>query len=453
MAKLLRDMLLIGLISLAGAEVGLRLFFADMLVLPSKPQLNTAENLFWKQDAQLGWTHQINVQGKFMIDHAVGHIHLGEHGERLNAPNSTFRPDYQNIFFIGDSTTVSFEVDDAMTVPALLETRLRRAGRHVNVINLGVRGYGTDQSVRRALKLAGIFQPIEIIYMYTDNDMFNNNVLRQGRRKFGKGVYLSNTENEFHTFNYPVPEYEPDYAGLVMFDDNCRPIIYQTRLLPENANKRHDQPLTTVRQIKDFLNHSFYSYRALAHIRQGVEARIRALGSGGEVHNRKNVKDHAWLLHMDRSKMDICSLIKSDGVQWSDRFAYSYMEGGYYRKQCSGYLERQFVFLVKKLRNISSVKRIYLVEFPSEQAGLVQVRKGNVRANHQLFQHMKQSGIIDSYLDLYQAMVDDGVKRHDLSCEGDPHFCESGNQWIAKALIRHLRQHNFATVTDERLEN
>jgi len=218
---------LLAAITLILGEVALRTFLERALGRPPADAERSAEHLFWRRDESLGWSNIPNASGHFTNGAFDGQVHFDAFGNRMNAARETRVAGYQNIFFLGDSTTASLEVDDDETVPALLEQALRRRGRRVNVINLGVRGYGTDQSVRKALELSRSLPPEEIIYMYVENDTWDNNVLREAGRKYGKGIYLRREgEPSFAPYRYPVPEDPEGFFGMVVFDQACRPALH-----------------------------------------------------------------------------------------------------------------------------------------------------------------------------------------------------------------------------------
>jgi len=211
-------LLVLSLVTLCLAEVVLRIVFDDSLFI------GDTESKFWIADPELGWRHPSGVTGVFTNGFFEGRITLGNHGQRENSKNGTFDHEYENLLFIGDSTTASFEVDDDQTVPALLEHRLRAAGLLFNVINLGVRGYGTDQSVKLALEELKFFPSSRVIYYFTGNDFDNNNTVRRRGRRFGKSVFVRRGDGESFEEEYcPVPDWPASRFIHVAFDGRCRP--------------------------------------------------------------------------------------------------------------------------------------------------------------------------------------------------------------------------------------
>lgn len=81
-------------------------------------------------------------------------------------PQGTFR-----IVVIGDSISVGSGISRMRYVfPSLVEKKLRHAGKKVEVINLGVHGYNTQQEVE-TLRVKGLqFEPDLVLLQCTDND-------------------------------------------------------------------------------------------------------------------------------------------------------------------------------------------------------------------------------------------------------------------------------------------
>ncbi len=84
------------------------------------------------------------------------------------------------IVLIGDSTTESWEVDPRERPHRVLEETL---GGRFEVLNLGVRAYGTDQSLLLLKRLGMAFRPDVVIYTFCINDI-RDNAKRTGKPYF-----------------------------------------------------------------------------------------------------------------------------------------------------------------------------------------------------------------------------------------------------------------------------
>jgi hypothetical protein len=396
---------LIGAVTLALAEASLRLLFERRLGEAPANAEHSSESKFWRRDESLGWSHVPGASGHFTNGAFDGVVHIDALGNRQNSAAGTFAKDYRNVFFLGDSTTASLEVDDEQTVPARLEQRLRSEGEKINVVNLGVRGYGTDQSVGKALMQAGRIPPTDLYYMFTDNDVWDDNVLRQAGRRFGKGVYWRpEGQSEFSAWNYPVPEYAEDEFGFVLLDPDCRPKI-QT-----GSFHRPVRPLNTVRQLaSDWL----YLARAAGFIRHSLQ-------------------DPA-IERIDPYRM----ITGPQATTWSDDFSLAYTDAGSVRARCAPYFDDQMRFLLGRLRSIPGLRHIMVVHFPDWSVHRSRAA-GRRTPGVEAFKAMVRDHLLDGYLDLTAAMEREGVDPLDLQCPYDIHFCDSGNRWIASHILEAL---------------
>lgn len=395
---------LLVVLTLVLGEGGLRIVLGRELGSPPANAERSAEHLFWRRDATLGWSNIPNASGHFTNGAFDGRVHFDSFGNRMNAAQGTMRQGSRNMFFLGDSTAASLEVDDDETVPALLEQALRRAGQAVNVINLGVRGYGTDQSVRKALGLAGSLPPDDIIYMYVENDVWDNNVLREAGRRYGKGIYLRlEGEASFAPYRDPVPEDPEGFFGMVIFDQACRPALHS------GVWKRDPRPLDAPRQ---WLDDHLYIARALGRIRHAVR-------------------------DPDPSSIDPERLIRAQGILWSDEFSLAYTDAGEVGRRCAPYFDAQMRFLLDRLRRIPGARRLYVVHYPDwAVASNLAHGRSSPRVDH--FRSLVREGVLDGYLDLTEPFLREGIRRQDVQCPYDEHFCEEGNRWLAAHILSFL---------------
>lgn len=190
-----------------------------------------------------------------------------EFGNRASSADGSFDARYPTVFFLGDSTAASLEVDGDETVPAILEQELRRRGKRINVLNFEVRGYGTDQSVRKALHHAERYRPEQIVYLYTDNDVYDSNVLKLPGRPYGKGVYLRR-DGAFTAHNYPVPDYQRGFYGAVVVDPRGEPVLYTGTVAPKPAGEVTTVPWRL--RLSDRLEDPSHAYRAILGLKRGV---------------------------------------------------------------------------------------------------------------------------------------------------------------------------------------
>ena len=412
----LRTAGIITIITILMLEVSLRVFFGDLLYIRSN------EDQFWQYDANVGWSLKPNISGIFSNGYFKGSVHIDNNGNRKNSATGTYIPGFRNIFFIGDSTTASFEVDDHETVPAVLEQRLRKQGTEINVVNLGVRGYGTDQSVRRALQFADQYKPTDIIYMWVGNDIQDIRLLRRHQRKYGKGVYVRNEpDGVFEPYNFPVPEYANGYLGFVAMDQDCRPVIIEREF-----------PVSLMRPPVPVIQRYSYTARAMVKLEGLIKARQRKSipkrQKQQEYKNRKAQINHASKLLIKKgAELNRYSFIRA--------FNLSSLEYGI-RERCREYFDAELEFLLAKLRTIPSVQRVHVVFFGEpESFSHARIQKN---PNMVAFMHMQQKGVINNFVLLPSLTAPAGVNPKEFRCPHDPHFCEEGNAWIADEIVSNI---------------
>jgi len=394
-------------ITLGLGEVALRVIPLPFLRIPV-PAYD-----YWHHDDNLGWARKPNDSGPFSNGRFDGFFTNDADGNRLNGPRGTYVEGYANIFFVGDSTVASLEVHDDETVPALFERGLRARGIQVNVINMGVRGYGTDQSVRKAISFGARYQPTDVIYMYSDNDIYDNNILQRAHRTFGKGVYVRRVGRvKFEPYQYPVPKYPANHAGLVVFDPSCSPVVYEQvlELKDEDGMRKH---------IDTWLRRHVYLFgglRFIARTIRGKQGNTRAF--------RATI--HPYAVAMER------------GIAKDGDFGHAYRDNGLLRMRCRAYFDAQIRFLLTELRQrMDSSPRVHVVQWLDEST-LGMLRNGEESPNVTLFETLRAEGIVDTYVNLPAIAVKENLDVNRYRCIGDAHLCAAGNEWLAARLLERI---------------
>ena len=190
------------------AEVGLRLAGYEALYdVYSKPEL------FWQHDERLGWSMEPGARGRYRgprpfpieFDTTIEINSLGLRGPEL--PQR--QPGELRVLVLGDSFVAGFEVEQAETFSALLEAELRGRFEHpLHVVNAGVRGYGTDQSLLWFRERGRALRPDLVVAVFSANDFEDNVTLHRVRRPFGKGAFALRPSGALEPVGVPVPRYE-----------------------------------------------------------------------------------------------------------------------------------------------------------------------------------------------------------------------------------------------------
>ena len=156
--------------SLLVLEIGLRLWVHRSLHIPSitDPRWSLTE-----RHPTRGWTFTPNATGTVVVDGSEIPVSINAHGLRDIPHAYEPRPGSFRIVVLGDSFMEAWGVELADSMPRRLEQGL--ASKSAEVINLGVRGYGTAQEYL-FLKEEGLkYRPdLVVLAFFSGNDLRNN---------------------------------------------------------------------------------------------------------------------------------------------------------------------------------------------------------------------------------------------------------------------------------------
>jgi lysophospholipase L1-like esterase len=193
-------------VTLALVEVALRVLgYEPIYRVYSHPEI------FWRQDDLLGWSHEPGAQGIYVgprpwpveFEAPVRINSLGLRGPEI-AP---VPPGSVRVMVLGDSIVAGFEVPWEETFTARMESLLAQEGLPVQVVNAGVRGYGTDQSYLYYRDRGSRLQPDLVLFLPSVNDLADNVTLHRMRRVFGKGALSLRADGQLERVGYPIPAY------------------------------------------------------------------------------------------------------------------------------------------------------------------------------------------------------------------------------------------------------
>lgn len=215
-------------LTLGALELGLRLAGYEAIYdVYSKP------SLFWRHDDVLGWSHEPGVSGVFVgprpwpveFRAPVRINALGMRGPELeDLPEGGVR-----ILVMGDSLVAAFEVAYEDTFVARTQKLLeQRFDFPVQVLNAGVRGYGTDQSYLLYRERLWRLHPDIVLFYHSGNDPRNNVTLHRMRRPFGKPALVPEPGGGLRATGSPVPIYP--LCASVKLDATFTPVRTDTAL-------------------------------------------------------------------------------------------------------------------------------------------------------------------------------------------------------------------------------
>jgi lysophospholipase L1-like esterase len=194
-------------VTLAALEGAFRLFgYRPLYDEYSKP------DAFWVRDRVLGWALKPGSHGEF-----VGPAPFPvEFRTQIRVNSLGFRggeikdvpPGGKRVVVLGDSQAAGFEVPERQTYERLLQNRLTAAlGTPVQVINAGVRGYGTDQELLTYERRIRRLHPDLVVLHFSANDSDDDTTLHRTRRLFGKSAFALRPDGSLRLVGVPVPDY------------------------------------------------------------------------------------------------------------------------------------------------------------------------------------------------------------------------------------------------------
>lgn len=206
----------LGSLALAGASIVFTLGACEialrMLGYEAIYDVYSHPEIFWRKDPLLGWAHEPNSQDTYVgprpwpveFEARVEINSLGLRGPEIAA----LPPEGYRVMLLGDSMVAGFEVPWKETFAARIEALLRAEFQFpVQVINAGVRGYGTDQSYLYYKERGQLLKPDLVIFLHGGNDEADDVTLHRMRRLFGKGALAPEPDGDLRQVGYPIPDY------------------------------------------------------------------------------------------------------------------------------------------------------------------------------------------------------------------------------------------------------
>jgi hypothetical protein len=159
----------------------------------------------WVYDETKGWSHAPSTQAESFFggpDRGEVRINsLGLRGEEIQPESSATR-----VLVFGDSYVFGVGVDEDGLLTTHLERLLEPHFPHgVEVVNMGISGYSTDQELLLLKELGAALTPEIVILVVCDNDYVANTENFAWRRYY-KPYFDVDDGGVLHLRNVPVPE-------------------------------------------------------------------------------------------------------------------------------------------------------------------------------------------------------------------------------------------------------
>jgi len=127
----------------------------------------------------------------------------------------------------------------------------------------------------------------------------------------------------------------------------------------------------------------------------------------------------------------------ADGEDIMLSLFFGLIDGGRARLDHRNYYDAQFEFLLEKLWEIPSLRKVHLVEFPNIPT-LEALAGGRDSTNLEFFDSLSDKGVVQGWVSLSRVMHEQGVDYDDFSCRPGGHFTETGHRWISEVLLEGL---------------
>jgi lysophospholipase L1-like esterase len=158
---------------------------------------------FFQYDPELGWVGRPHARGPFSGWESTSEVALNSRGFRDREVNEAKPPGIFRVVVLGDSITWGQGVAQTERYPDLLTGLLGRKGVPVEVVNLAVGGYGTDQEYLLFRGQGRRFCPDLVLLGLYRNDLLENGSAFQGA--YPKPYFRVGAGSELLLENTPVP--------------------------------------------------------------------------------------------------------------------------------------------------------------------------------------------------------------------------------------------------------
>jgi hypothetical protein len=183
------------------AEILVRLFFPTYVNnFKLNDVLESERGKFTEFNDSLGWVGIKNAEGDFKWIDTEHHVKQNKFGFRGTEYNYE-RTGKRRILFLGDSFLWGFGLENKDIFTSVIE---KNNADSVEIVNMGVSGYGNDQELLLWQKQGYKWRPDDVVLMITlNNDLYDN--MTGSTNRYNKPVFTVNPKTyELELTNIPV---------------------------------------------------------------------------------------------------------------------------------------------------------------------------------------------------------------------------------------------------------
>ncbi len=146
----------------------------EFLLAFFSPQVYNRPPGVWQFDSMLGWSHVPNAHGRLVTPEFDVEIRINSEGLRGPEIQKEKSTGVRRLLVFGDSFAEGWGVEEENLFSSHLQHCLSQANPHVEVLNFGVAGYGTDQAYLLFQEIESHYQADDVILLFYGNDLWNN---------------------------------------------------------------------------------------------------------------------------------------------------------------------------------------------------------------------------------------------------------------------------------------
>ncbi len=145
-----------------------------LMILEITVRVINKEGTFFEYDDLLGSKHITNANGWYTSEEFRNYIRINSDGWYDIEYNITKASEVKRMVIIGDSLAEALQVNINDSFQQIIEYNLSKNNKKVEVINMGVSGYGTAQEYLILEKEGLKYKPNIVMMIFTQTDIRNN---------------------------------------------------------------------------------------------------------------------------------------------------------------------------------------------------------------------------------------------------------------------------------------